>query len=61
MTAGPANINLYNAIGQLVFTKKITLINGAEYVDLPTQYLSKGAYFLKINAGDFKFVKKLVK
>lgn len=61
MTGGPANINLYNAIGQLVFTKKVNLINGAEYVDVPTQYLSKGAYFLRINSGDFKYVKKLLK
>ncbi|MEO6541667.1 MAG: M1 family aminopeptidase, partial [Ferruginibacter sp.] len=61
MTGGPAYINLYNAIGQLVLTKKVNLVNGAEYVDLPTQYLSKGAYFLRINAGDFKFVKKMVK
>ena len=61
MTGGPANINLYNALGQLVLTKQVNLINGAEYVDLPTQYLSRGAYFLRINAGDFKFVKKLVR
>jgi aminopeptidase N len=61
MNAGPAFINLYNSTGQLVFTKQVNLINGAEYVDVPARFLSKGAYFLKITAGDFKFVKKLIK
>jgi aminopeptidase N len=61
MVTGPANINLYNALGQRVYTRNVNLINGAEYVEVPSQYLSKGVYFLKINAGDFKFVKKLVK
>ena len=61
MTAATANINLYNAAGQLVYTKNINLVNGSEYVEVPSQYLPKGAYFLRINAGDFKFVKKLIR
>jgi len=61
MVTGPANINLYNAAGQRIYTKKVNLINGAEYVEVPSQSLAKGVYFLKINAGDFKFVKKLLK
>ncbi len=61
MLSGTASINLYNALGQRVYTKNINLVNGSEYVEVPSQYLSKGVYFLKINAGDFKFVKKLLK
>ena len=61
MTAATANINLYNAAGQLVYTKNITLLNGSEYFEVPSQTLAKGMYFLRINAGDFKFVKKLLK
>jgi aminopeptidase N len=61
MAASTANINLYNAAGQLVYTKNINLVNGSEYIEVPSQYLSKGLYFLRINAGDFKFVKKLLK
>ncbi len=61
MVSATANINLYNAAGQLVYTKNINLINGSEYVEVPSQYLSSGAYFLRINAGDFKFVKKLIR
>jgi hypothetical protein len=61
MAASTANINLYNAAGQLVYTKNINLVNGSEYIEVPSQNLSKGVYFLRINAGDFKFVKKLLK
>ena len=61
MVSTTANINLYNAAGQLVYTKNINLINGSEYIEVPSQYLSSGAYFLRINAGEFKFVKKLIR
>jgi aminopeptidase N len=61
MIAPTANINLYNAAGQLVYTRNINLVNGSEYIEVPSQYLSAGAYFLRINAGDFKFSKKLVR
>ncbi len=61
MVAGTANINVYNAAGQILYTRNINLVNGSEYVEVPSQYLAKGVYFLKINAGDFKFVKKLLR
>jgi aminopeptidase N len=61
MVAGNASINLFNALGQKVYTKNISLVNGSSYVEIPSQYLSKGVYFLKIYAGDFKYVKKLLK
>lgn len=62
MTSATANINLYNAAGQLGWSKNIRLMNGSEYIEVPSQQLPKGAYFLKISATDgFKFVKKLTK
>ena len=61
MVSTTANINLYNAAGQLVYTKNINLINGSEYIEVPSQHLPAGAYFLRIKTGDFKFVKKLVR
>jgi aminopeptidase N len=61
MVAANAVINLYNAVGQRVYTKSISLVNGSEYLEVPSQYLPKGVYFLKINAGDFKFVKKMLR
>jgi len=61
MVATTANVNLYNAAGQRVYTKLINLVNGSEYVEIPSANLPPGAYYLRINAGDFKFVKKLLK
>ena len=61
MIATTANINLCNAAGQLVYTKNISLINGSEFIEVPSRHLPAGTYFLRINAGDFKFVKKLLR
>ena len=61
MVANTATINLYNAAGQRIYTRTSSLISGSEYLEIPSQYLPKGVYFLKIDAGDFKFVKKLLK
>ncbi len=57
-----ATLNLYDATGRLVYTKKITLVNGTEYLEIPSQYLPSGIYYLKIKSDDgFKYVKKLLK
>ena len=61
MVANTATINLYNAAGQRLYSRTANLVNGSEYLEIPSQYLPKGVYFLRINAGDFKFVKKLLK
>lgn len=61
VAASNAGINLYNAAGQLVYSKTLALLNGSEYVGVPSQTLAKGMYLLRINAGDFKFIKKLLK
>jgi aminopeptidase N len=61
MVAPTANINLYNARGQLLYQRTVKMVNGSEYVRLPSANLPAGTYFLRINAGDFKLVKKLLK
>ena len=61
MVASSATINLYNAVGQLVYTRQVNMVNGSEYIQVPSQNLPAGTYFLRINAGDFKFVKKLLR
>ena len=61
MASATANINLYNAAGQRVYTKAVNLLNGSEYLEIPSASLSRGVYFLRINAGDFKFAKKLIR
>ena len=62
MASSTANINLYNAIGQLVYSRNIALINGNEYIEVPSRKLASGTYFLRINADNgFKFEKKLIR
>jgi len=57
-----AIINLYNAIGQLVYTQNVPLTNGSEYLEIPSQHLPAGEYNLQIKSGNnFKYVKKLLK
>ncbi len=62
MVAPDASINLYNAVGQLLYSKKLQLINGSEYVEVPSQQLASGVYFLKLRSGnEVKYIKKLLK
>lgn len=60
-SAAAADVTLYNAAGQLLLKQKITLVNGGEYIDVPTANLPAGMYTLRITAGSFKYTKKLVK
>ena len=62
LAASSAAVNLYNALGQLVYTKNINLVNGSEFIGVPSSNLPAGEYTLRIWAGnDIKFVKKLLK
>ncbi len=57
-----ATINLFNAIGQLLYTRNVTLVNGSEYLEIPSKHLPPGEYNLQVkNTSGFKFVKKLLK
>ena len=62
LAASSAAINLYNAAGQLMYSRNVNLVNGSELVEVPSANLAAGEYTLRIKAGnDIKFVKKLVK
>lgn len=57
-----AVITLFNAGGQRLYTKNITLVNGSEYIEIPSKHLPYGTYLLQITAGNnFKYVKKLLR
>ncbi len=60
-TATTADVALYNAAGQRLFTQKVALVNGGEFVDVQSAHLPAGMYTLRITAGTFKYTKKLVK
>ena len=43
-----AVLNLYNAGGQLLYTRKINLQNGSEFIEMPADYLPAGVYTLQV-------------
>ena len=53
----PQNIKVYNGLAQQVFEQD--LIIGTTV--LPLSFLSPGIYFIELNQGDYKIVKKLIK
>lgn len=56
-----ADLTIYNASGQMIFTRKFSLINGAEFVTVPSGKWSRGVYILRVSSGTSKFVKRFVK
>ena len=61
-SSSSAVITLYNTAGQLIYKKNVTLINGSEFIEIPSAYLAAGEYLLSIVAGkDIKVVKKILK
>ena len=61
-SAATASIGLYNSVGQRISITNINLVNGTQYLQLPTQNLAAGSYQLVIRGSDgFKYVKKLLK
>jgi aminopeptidase N len=61
-TSPNANINLYNNLGQLVYSRGFALVNGSEYIEVPSSQLASGIYIIRVTTGNgFKFVKKLLK
>ena len=62
LSASSAAMNLYNAAGQLVWSNTVVLVNGSEFVNVPSQLLASGEYTLRIQAADgFRYTKKLLK
>ncbi len=57
-----ATIIMYNSAGQRIYSKAVTLLNGSEYLELPSNNWATGAYTIKIKVGDnFIYAKKLLK
>ena len=61
-TTSATVINLYNDIGQRVYSKEIILQNGSAFIEVPSKQLAAGVYMLSVKAGsDVNFVKRLLK
>jgi len=62
VNAPSADILLYNSLGQRVYARTVNLLNGSEYLEIPSAQFAKGMYTLRILAGkELKFIKKLLK
>lgn len=62
LTSPNATINLYNAAGQRIYSTTVAVLNGSQFIVIPTQHLPAGVYTIRIAAGsELRFVKKLVK
>ena len=59
--AKQGHLNIYNSIGQLVYSNGFTLVNGAEYITVPTSNWAKGIYTVQCVINDKKEVRKIVK
>ncbi|MEP6712660.1 MAG: M1 family aminopeptidase [Ferruginibacter sp.] len=56
-----ASLVMYNNLGQLIYSRNISLYNGAELLQLPLGQLPKGVYIVKVNVGNNKFVQRIIK
>lgn len=62
VNAASADILLYNSLGQRVYARTVSLLNGSEYLEISSAHLARGVYTLRIVAGkELKFVKKLLR
>jgi aminopeptidase N len=60
-TETKATIQLYNMVGQLIYKKEITLVNGAELFYPDFSNLAAGQYIITVQAGNFRHTQKLIK
>ncbi|HQY10961.1 MAG TPA: M1 family aminopeptidase, partial [Ferruginibacter sp.] len=44
-------IRLHNMAGQLIYNKSFSLLNGSEYLEIPSAYLAAGQYIFTVVAG----------
>ena len=62
LAAPSATVRLFNAAGQLVYTKNTVLVNGSAFLEVPATNLAAGTYTVSIKAGTVvNYVKKLLK
>ncbi len=55
------SVKIFNAAGQTMYSKKITLYNGAEYLRIANSSWAKGVYTVVIVAGVNKTVQQIIK
>ena len=62
LNASKASIAVWNAKGQRLYTKQSTLLNGGDYISIPSGTWAAGVYTIRIEAPNgFTWVRKLQK
>jgi hypothetical protein len=59
-TSGSSNIKMFNAIGEIIYTKQVVLNSGANTIKIDTKELASGVYFVIVENGKYSTTKKLV-
>lgn len=59
-TSGSSNIKMFNAIGEIIYTKQVVLNSGANTIKIDTKELASGIYFVIVENGKYSTTKKLV-
>ena len=60
VNAVSSTVKIMNAIGQVVYTKQVSLNSGATNIKIDTKDLSNGIYFLVVESDKNSSTKKLV-
>jgi hypothetical protein len=59
-TSGSSNIKMFNAIGEIIYTKQVVLNSGGNTIKIDTKELASGVYFVIVENGKYSTTKKLV-
>jgi hypothetical protein len=57
---GISFIGLFNVMGQMIYTTSAEIVNGELNKEVALSQISNGIYFLKVNAGNKTYTKKVV-
>jgi aminopeptidase N len=55
------NLQLFNSIGQLVYSKEITLPGRNELLEIPVQHFARGIYYLRLKSTVFNITRKIMR
>ncbi|MFC4263203.1 M1 family aminopeptidase [Ferruginibacter yonginensis] len=59
--ANTASIGIYNQLAQTVYQQNVALVNGAEFVNVPTQHWAKGLYIVKVTVGGKTYTQQVLR
>lgn len=62
VSSSMASVQLFNGTGQLCYSKNLALQNGSAFIEVPSQWLPAGIYFLHVRTENgIKLTKKILK